>query len=1218
MEEIQGFKHLKWAQERNEILPYTKATVDGFITLQDYLRDSFQVSSPLNWIELNDKSKKKILLDWLLTQQDVLIYLIFRQPKDADTSYRNSPLFGYNLNLETRLVNSFHAQWDSVYETETEKLKDFQNASAAVYDDDIEPVQHTYPVIKSVIRSYSPTVNVEGFTDGSSENSEIIFEKAILNQNMPILIYNHPKGSRIRVWIDEDFDSDKILKKLDVGVQDAYILQIILWIPRNARETLQNPGKNSIHRIYYSPYRNLISIDESIPGLLDTLQRSFPFFEFHEGAVSKLRAEFRLFGLQNGLHRLVFAECVLNLFPIRQFFYNEERANLFGERQHPYTHYRSINDGTYSRSGGVYINTASVSFSMSNRKALRTEAYKLYNDETYEFQEGEPYVLINITRANDDEVMHEFVRIFTRCYAIYQKNFERIYRYLRYFIPKIQQYEELHREKRKIEENRNRLIARAGVVKRASKNSYLQALSTLGMNIGKASRKVSADQDGRPEVIDAKDVAKYDGKSFRFQGKKFIRRVLKFPLYPKKDDKVIHLVCMDESKPFLGLRVNKSDGEYPFIPRCYAQANRAGPGSLIDNYYRSLEGNASSIFDQIDTRRRGKTGIALTNVVLDPEGVGMLHANIINVMNAENVLRFGVARSSHGNIGNAICRALDQKRITTNKLREKLLPYLNACIQEIYAKDLTLDDAKIQLQTGYIDELLFYRACEEYFQVNLVFFNMPAGELAIPPYIHYHSRFARTYRKTICIVRNFGAEIDALLHPHCELVAVGDKLNYGRKFSHRIHRLIQDSVTTYTADVKNTDTLGSSNEIYCNLFTTIDIVRMIPYPAVSQMIDTEGKAYAFTFELKKNSFFTISCLPVQPEPLPINQRIYPVENRILRKLGKVSGYSIEDGEVHGVWCEVCNFPWAIYTPVNKYTAGENELRLPNHTSPFFRKSSIVQRQISIYRQHKIIKNIVEYLIQVMLATNPNAEINDFIRDVLLLDTKIAKEDSERIYDLTTIGAYLPQGKTYHEILLSLHTIVPTLVNSDGKLRIYNEAMAQGLIDYVYFYHHNMRSLSFSLSEDPYRIQVNRLIPNFYESNEDYHMPNGYVFMDQNQFSRWNQMPQLKVTQKIILDTNIPHIYETGDGKLYLVQPTESDRKNQALFICQQWQQQHTNPGSGFESDPRIAIHYYLYTLDSAHQLVFYREKNNDDTPPCEILTYEVNGSRRVYAALLPL
>lgn len=1221
MENNLGYSRLKWAQRKGkgQILAYTIRTGQSFKTLGDHLRDNENVNSPDDWLNFSQSKQSRIIKKFNLNTQDILVYLIHleRNKPHPNLSYRNNPQYEFDLRTEERLLSEFEARWSVALVAERKKLEELNRAYQIFRENGDQWPEYTTPKIKSAIIEYNPTYNPpDGLQPQGLEIAEEIFRRAILSEQVPLLIYNHPSGTRTRVWVEGSVDVNKIIEKLDRGISDLYILQIYLWIRRTPKETLLNPGKNSVHRVYYSPQQNSISLDSHVTGLRDAIDQAFPFLNLGNGHESKIRAEFRIPHPRYGVHNFIFSECMLNVEPFPSIFYYEERAALLGDKRRPDGHYRASEDGTFNNARGGYINTASVSFSLANRvttRKIQDEIHSMNGLHNEDIPVGTEYVSINITRANSRNVLEEFIWFFVRCYHIYQEMFQRIYRYYNFFIDNFDRYEELYASKRRIEENRSALVARAPAARNAVKDPYIVAMNSLDLVVTNLSRKVANNQGARPTPISEDEVKKYDKKPFYQNGIKYLRRVLQFPLYAKKGQKKIYLVCMNDETPHIGLRPNRSEGEIPYLPRCFVSAADVGPGTPMHKYIESIEGNGPPLTaEDIPKRGRGDQ-VMRTNVVLEEGSLGMLHSDITSFLASQDAYRQGVARNPDGNLAQAICDALDCKAPNTSKLRKNLLSYLTACAQEYTAMGMSYEDAADQLANGHLDEMLFFRAFEELYEVNLYFFDMPSGKLAIPPYSHYHSHFLRDYRYCIIIIRNHGAEIDALVHPHCELVRKNDKCLFGSTTNNRIHQLLCDSVETYTSD---------GLQLYRNLFSEADLVRGIGYPCVSQMLDVAGRAYAFTFKNPDNkTSFTLGCIPIQPEPVKIDYQVHPVSDEIRSKLGKITGYSINDDVLNGSWHGMCGFNWGIFAPCTPRQATSTQLKLHGPESMFVREQSIIRRHVLLVRQHHLIIAICDYILQVYIATVPieKRDIAKFMASNFV--TRIVdKADSATIYDLGRIPSTLPEGDTVHTVLLKLHEFAPTLIDNKGRIQLYSNEMAEGIVNYVEYYYANMRAVRFSLNEVNRYLTVSRNIPNYYDSSESYNPPNGHVFMDENQLLRWKSTPQLKMYTQIQIGATTPYVY-TNRNQLWLVQPTNQSDKLVALNICRHWQDSHTNIGIVSANDVAADdadVHHIIYTLDSSHQLVFYREKHRTSLQPLEILVYQINDTRKVYTSLLPL
>lgn len=239
--------------------------------------------------------------------------------------------------------------------------------------------------------------------------------------------------------------------------------------------------------------------------------------------------------------------------------------------------------------------------------------------------------------------------------------------------------------------------------------------------------------------------------------------------------------------------------------------------------------------------------------------------------------------------GYNLCVTEEDKEDFVRDLRQRIWVNTNPNLlkQELYDYD---DSEILEMFTKNeydFTPTLFYRAFEEFFNINVYVFSPPRpksseseiGFMNIPRYKIFHTRTYRPKRKTVLLFLTWGSESNSMKHPHCELIVEELAPNvYNMVFPVEMTQLVHNTLlmTTKTLTWPESDFNLISDPktrdqhdigVHENLYGKINYLNIIPYRAVSQLLDSNGKLRALTFVIneEEEEMFTIGIFPSQPE-----------------------------------------------------------------------------------------------------------------------------------------------------------------------------------------------------------------------------------------------------------------------------------------------------------------------------------------------------------------
>jgi hypothetical protein len=484
-----------------------------------------------------------------------------------------------------------------------------------------------------------------------------------------------------------------------------------------------------------------------------------------------------------------------------------------------------------------------------------------------------------------------------------------------------------------------------------------------------------------------------------------------------------NFVCKSDKYPFPGLRRNidlPNREKYPFIPCCFEKPQM--DKGLKTQYNRYILGE-----NPLEVRRKGH--VITTGKVLSPGRNAFVPSVLEFFFGSLKVFRRGTVLGPNSFL-HAVLDAIDKKgynfsedfvKEERKKIAQSVFPSL--CKQELY--DYSFDEIKEMIagRYEYFDSSLFYRAVEEYYQVNIfVFLYFPAYHwdvirtslsdkilsLEVPRHYIFYSRRIRRNWPTIIIFKHRGPESESLRYPQHELIVTeNEKIFSDERITVKLFRMFHSLVRVYRWNKE----FGFSHfPRYSEVFDQIE--KIIGEKMVrSQIIDKAGKMRAIITV----HGITLVIPPTRPENFPTEKKITRAPLKVVKEAiyGEISGYStrIIDGEKYlvGVWY-VSGFD-GIYVPVEmmKFEEIKEELdKLPEHHEQILTEKDT---QESVHEKSSTILKIIRVLMQVFLWVSQISQDNDWRSYV-----KIKKELTpvEKLKRILEIPLDLPKVKNAEE------------------------------------------------------------------------------------------------------------------------------------------------------------------------------------------------------------
>lgn len=555
------------------------------------------------------------------------------------------------------------------------------------------------------------------------------------------------------------------------------------------------------------------------------------------------------------------------------------------------------------------------------------------------------------------------------------------------------------------------------------------------------------------------------------------RQVMPFPPPASPSDvPKWYFVCPDNKNPYPQLKENRdldNSKEYPFVPCCAKTESITGSNSNYANFYE-VKNNPELLAKTKETTKQGYR--MTTDKIIQHGRTGTIPKLLIDLLRSrapsvegtadEDFIRVGVQPSPSSLIHCVALALQDPHYINRNtpELREEYVNIRRKQIagtlessntvyplvykQELYELSAEEIAQRVDKKELFLDPYMYYRGVEEFFNVNLFVFNLKGPLHPIPGiqdasitgpvmeiprckllHIRTHRAEKREQRRTVIILKHWGAESDALLHPQCELIIsrgriipseglsklvaasgggavvsgatsmasggslisipTGSGASYGAapeisskamySFGEDMFIMLMNVLTdTFHAYVwnfprkplrDNSKQPASLIQARDNPYYKIDWQDVFKYKIVSQRVDAYGKLRIIGVETltdeKKTLIVTIYVPPSQPLNLPYMKEITVAPEIVVRRL-----LGVPTGVTKvGLWYSAIDYDWAVFVPATMISPPDPESP-PPITMPVEYKASGGDSEAKVdlrdpLKEVRIVKRLTSILMQLI-------------------------------------------------------------------------------------------------------------------------------------------------------------------------------------------------------------------------------------------------------------
>lgn len=1161
-------------------------------------------------------------------------------------------------------------------ENRLDQIIEVQNTLDKVKHDERNfPVIDFSPInINSKIMAFFPTIQDRS---ANMDDGLDIFNNSITSRYVPYIKYNDKYDkSYFRVYVGSKVEREPNFSMLIAPqdkTTDRNTIYLTLWLgdPFNSGEgDLYNAPRESFQLITYNLNTNLLKIE--VPtgvgirkGLLDDeysaynrCQNAIPHVTIGNGKRIKVRGEFDIWNFE--YEECTFLDDILNSPVMNVYLYVEENMTAFANKKRLDIHYRSIFSD--EREGATQIeeqhisNSAAVSMKFNQKITIPDQVLNIVEPRTQEIFKIKspnliPYIHVNITQAESEEVVEGFLKILQLLLRFYNSRKAYFFNtnYLSY-IPEFSQLADLITAS-KLTKGEQKKIASKPKGKRIGDKLDL----TFKTNLKSAAPEIFVKHYGRtcqnpPIIIGENEIEQWRNK-LTTAGE--YRSILKFPAYDPVNTNLpppiqYTFVCPTDVLPYPGVRENKKCGNrgiYPYVPCCFQkdqQKGRKNPTKL-QKYLAKINPDFTKGAKAEDELNTDKILSADSSAML-PKALAYLLSEY-NMDNA-NIVRYGIGFvGSTNSLLHCILIAIEDRaylNLNTFEQREQyarlMRTYIAQTIKPSLLKQELFDysDEEIVELLGnndkFLDPSLVFRALEEIFSINIYTFSLTTHSRSVPSIVVprfkiFHSHPLRINRHTVLIIKNEGSESNNLAFPHCELITDYNKINknaiklFKIRMTEICQRIMQESLKTLTCEYEFNN---KSFDIRSNIYYYIDHIPLFELKPISQIIDVHGKMRAINFDLGQNRFMTTIIIPSQPENLVSSTHIYRTTIEIATYIfGLPSTKTInKEGLIDGLWFKMLDIDEAEYIPIEPYN---DILDIPvGSPNPLETQGiNLTSRINKLKRDLNIIKQLIVWLYKLSQLTYDIDPIIFVTKFMVLNNTEV--EDSSTFYNLSRIPRKLPIVSVIEDGISQLSPLAPTLFDN-GKIVMYNAAFANSMIKFLQDYHESSVGLP---------VIISNFIDNYYDNEGDFiQIPNSKIFLSGKDVELW--LNSYKTSQNYKKFYNVhntinqvfqekiePYLYEDEDQHIYVIQNVRAGSIYRAFSLGITWKAENINRGYYVEQTETIP-NYMVYIRSSDSHLIPIDDHTNDSSDFVRILyygnidSYISKSTVNLYAAILPI
>jgi hypothetical protein len=1170
----------------------------------------------------------------------------------------NLYIFSNNIspNEETlKLVNNFYIKYNSLIKEEIfDEEASFKNLST--FDNVTDLIQH----YNSWVNNYTLTLEKEKeiYNEIIKNEKELIsikptpLEETIIQLKTlkykvktnedGIELFNNCVPSFFVPYIQLNDINDKSFYSIYYGSSknnDIPIFKNILleknktkakntiYVTLDTRETKEDPiDINTYVKCIFSLNDKTFAITSPFNGIKrakERIEKTFPDITLEEYSTTKIRG---YFDVKNVIFKdYVFHYLIINDSKFYQYLYIDEKDKSRIDKLNFNVHFINSIDNKHN-----------LIFSFSNINEVNVDG-KLVDFSSYSTEIINPINKINIIKANTEESITIFKKVFSRLLSIYNDQRIKIVKQFEEIIPSLTV--KIEQEKEEVK------------VYKQTKLKNLQSKAKDLFISGYARKSQCANQ---PIIIKEDEIEAW--KDFTFRNKKgeiCKRNVLPFP--PKSPK--YYFVCPSDKYPYISLYKNKLENskEYPYYPKCTPNEinNEINNNPIL--YYEHLEPVAKSSFNNY---------IQKTTRLLLPNNTGFLPKDISNYLmsipNYDNALfyRYGIISSKNVLI-HAVLTSMQSKKYLELKSKDKKEEYainirkrlsdlpMNVYKQELY--DYTDEEIKKQIENFdiFLDPSLYYRGLEVLFDINIYVFSLnqsrekavETGYIEIP---RFKLCYLNTFKNRKCVLLykyitpDNEIQCDLIIQngfkKNLELKEAVEEYNDGENDATSFNDVspsileIPKEVPTPKIVTKNELRYLFDTEVNKDLYETIEKISPYyvwdiqpsknvitrfnpwsridydeifkPFKIIGQKVDTYGK----TRILLLNVNISIYIPPTQPLNYGNCEIVSQLEDKnIIEIFGHPTGVNSS-----GLWFRILDYEYGVYIPCKV------NIKTTNCPSPpIFNKK--IDNPIKQLNEVKLYASILTQLI-IWLWVVDKSKFEEWWKKWAHIDNTLKTNYPKEI------KRKLPLIKTTEEGLNYLKNIWPSYFKENG-IYLYDD-LYKNIEGYMKHYEINTEGL---------KLSVSRYLEGLYEYESDFKSKfQSIIFTKYDTLESWvnyqikdENKEEIVIHQKLNLSMALkttPYIFEdVKTNKIYIIQNVKNADFERATYLINYWIENKINIGYNVKNKIQLTDNYVIYSIDKTGGLVPIKDTTGMTENSSPKFFYQfLEYSKNNYAAMIPI
>jgi hypothetical protein len=713
----------------------------------------------------------------------------------------------------------------------------------------------------------------------------------------------------------------------------------------------------------------------------------------------------------------------------------------------------------------------------------------------------------------------------------------------------------------------------------------------------------------RPRPINAEDIDDYIEdriKELKLTGAKATEyrnnAVLDFPV----KNQTLHLVC------------DYKDDIYPYTK---STKNENKMKKLDKSVYNELPCCKKLPVKQ-KVLKQETTHIIGHGVISIPGSYGQIDDNIKHVLNkynnddTNNLIRMGVIVDDYSFV-HCLCVATDDIKYINTKSKSdyvrNLIPIMAEKTHFSLLKQENYDLEENVIRTNFLNAKplvpdLYYRALEEYFNVNIYVFNNETI-LALPRYKLFHTRPVREDRRTVLIFRNMDGHCELIINKYSDTKRV---IIYGRDMTVYCHQFLQNIMNVLTFSVVNKNIIT-----YSNLYSHINTLSFFSsQPAkIHQYIDNNGKLRGLTIYFVKkgsNKKMTLLTFSSQPENLQSSTIIEYIDMNDALSLftQKPSGAYYKNDVVMGLWYPLFDIEYGVYIPVKNPT---------NVTLKHGPRNNLIAEDVVEQRGYLETKKLLSLLIQIITwiylvakyKFNTIYSVDEFMEAYCT----IREVNNNAYYDILSIPYRLPSFNKLDNYFLHVHRYCKDLI-LNNKLVIYGQpllTMVKKNIELSTFIYNDVHDIPITLR-------------GYYTYVSDFKIqPNTTIFLSSESLLAWlnqNSASSSVIHQTILPIQVYPYLFKDANNNLYIIQNVKNNTLGEVLNVVDAWYKNKNNIGYYVNKVHFVQVEPTIYKpilLSKYNKNINHLDVAVRGNKDYKVLDYKyVDGKVGIYAALLPL